>query len=866
MVFKKLTKKVLKRLPALPVPIKAGSYFSLNQAKEKAYWLGKKVEKLENQLEFARNNVPIISGVSRGLSLNQAIVDSLRQVEDRQERLIARSFVQALYDSPEDKDLGAISIGVLLSRFSLHEAAHHYFSEANATMAKSLAPFEYFSSFVAVDPERGLSDLEAYLSQNRAEISPEDRISLLKVLAKYRHVEALRQEADLLIADKESYSHLSEKSQTLVKWFRKQLNHEDAECVDIPGAINFAVMDYKQLDKSRTSRNRGDYVQTLAALSNLLRFKGIQFVGETKLSNYLNGLKTNVHADRQLDSETIKVQPVVIDRDFSSSRSYPKNTWLISNGWFMHRNYQGPIDFPYPKTILPLMISFHIQDPDVLTPEVVTELKRIEPIGCRDWTTLYRLRDFGIKAFFSGCVTTTVGQILPPANPTSSKSLAVVESRIDEYKYKDWEIEKFIQVGEHVQDFDLVEGIEDARQMLIEYVPFAKVATSRLHCYLPARSMGLPVDFRPKNLSDVRFEGLIDLDDKAFNKIRHGIEAKLEITLKAILAGESEESVRALWKEICQEEVEFAEKYASTYNLNTDSKINVEEAVASLSNAKTEIGHNPRGAKAVDVALALDQNLEDMIPVVLQSLVEHSDREINAHVLTRGLGDEFRQRMGKLFPKINFSFYSFDDVHYGDDLALLSHISVSTMDRLFLPEILKTLDKVLYLDIDILIQADVGELYDIELGQNVFAGKRTKLKTWASMIRIVTRASLRFEPTKAWEIRRRLHDQANLTGRTFNAGILLLNLKLMRDESFTAKHLYLVEDCRMNDQDVLNIYSNDRVVEIGSDWNHVPSQDFHLNPKIIHWAGPAKPWNKEYVLLQPRFRAVEARVQAKLAQ
>jgi lipopolysaccharide biosynthesis glycosyltransferase len=134
------------------------------------------------------------------------------------------------------------------------------------------------------------------------------------------------------------------------------------------------------------------------------------------------------------------------------------------------------------------------------------------------------------------------------------------------------------------------------------------------------------------------------------------------------------------------------------------------------------------------------------------------------------------------------------------------------------------------------------------------------------MIRIVTRASLRFEPAKAWEIRRRLHDQANLTGRTFNAGILLLNLKLMRDESFTAKHLYLVEDCRMNDQDVLNIYSNDRVVEIGSDWNHVPSQDFHLNPKIIHWAGPAKPWNKEYVLLQPRFRAVEARVQAKLAQ
>jgi lipopolysaccharide biosynthesis glycosyltransferase len=132
------------------------------------------------------------------------------------------------------------------------------------------------------------------------------------------------------------------------------------------------------------------------------------------------------------------------------------------------------------------------------------------------------------------------------------------------------------------------------------------------------------------------------------------------------------------------------------------------------------------------------------------------------------------------------------------------------------------------------------------------------------MIRIVTRASLRFEPAKAWEIRRRLHDQANLTARTFNAGILVLNLGLMRNESFTANYLYLVEDCRMNDQDVLNIYSNDRVIEIASEWNHVPSQDFHAVPKIIHWAGPAKPWSPNYVLLKERFEATRAKVESRL--
>jgi lipopolysaccharide biosynthesis glycosyltransferase len=86
----------------------------------------------------------------------------------------------------------------------------------------------------------------------------------------------------------------------------------------------------------------------------------------------------------------------------------------------------------------------------------------------------------------------------------------------------------------------------------------------------------------------------------------------------------------------------------------------------------------------------------------------------------------------------------------------------------------------------------------------------------------------------------------------------------MRAENFTAEHMYLVEQCRMNDQDVFNIYSRDRVLEIDSEWNHVPSQDFNASPKIIHWAGPAKPWKPEYVLLKGRFEATKAKVESRL--
>lgn len=848
--------KLVKKYDNLPG---ISQLLELRAARNTMYFQNLTIEKLKSQVY----NAPVVRAMSEGKGFEQAVVEYARDV-DKDSRLLARSFVQVLTEDPQTKDAGCIGFAVILWKMELYESAYHYFREVDSKKAQELAPFEYFDSLFFVDMQSGLTELTEYLNSHREIISADTKLSLMKVLAKFRALDLLRAEVKSLLASEKDLANLSVEDRDLVDWFNRHLHHQEPDAKNIPGTINIAVMDYKLLDKSRTSRNRGDYVQTLAALSNLLRFQNVEYVGESKLANYLNKLKSEIKPERRISGPSVKVQPIAIDRDFSSGREYPENTWLISNGWFMHRNFKGPVDFPYPKNVKPLMVSFHIQDPDVLTDEVVQELKRIEPIGCRDWTTLYRLRDFGIKAFFSGCVTTTVGQVLPSATGTQAKKVAWVEGKLDKTVYGGWQIDNFIQVGEQVRDFDLVEGIEDARAMLAEYADYQAVSTSRLHCYLPARSMGLKVDFHPKNLSDVRFEGLINLDDAAFNKIRHGIENKLEITLRAILEGKSEHEVRELWAEICQPEVEYAEKYATNYSKSTESKIDVPAAVAVLEKSKTTVGANPRGKDAVDVALALDQNLEDMFPVVIQSLVDNTKREVNAHVLTRGLGKAFQDRMGGLFPEINFSFYAFDEVDYGDAISLLAHISVSTMDRLFLPELLKDLDKVVYLDIDILIQGDVGYLYDLDLGDNVFAGKRTKLKSWASMIKPITRATLYFEPAKAWDIRRRLHDQADLTARTFNAGILSLNLKLMRKENFTKEHLYLVEQCRMNDQDVFNIYSKDRVLEISPEWNHVPSQDFNDDPRIIHWAGPAKPWKKEYVLLKPRFEAVKAKVEARL--
>jgi hypothetical protein len=293
--------------------------------------------------------------------------------------VLARSFVQALSVDPDYKEIGSIGFGVLLAQIKLLESANHYFIEGGSERAIALAPYEYFDSAFFVNADKGYKELEDYLAKNRLDLSVQTKLGLFKVLAKYLHIELLRKEVELLVSD-DSVASLNDEDSQLLTWFNTQLHHDDP-LTSKPDTINIAVMDYKLLDRSKTSRNRGDYVQTLAALSNLLRFQNVEYVGDTKLSNYLNKLKKEVHSDRLIVSHKAKVQPVALDRDFSSGREYPENTWLISNGWFMHRNFQGPADFPYPKNVLPLMISFHIQDPDVLTEETVAELKRIEPIG-----------------------------------------------------------------------------------------------------------------------------------------------------------------------------------------------------------------------------------------------------------------------------------------------------------------------------------------------------------------------------------------------------------------------------------------------------------------------------------------------------
>lgn len=167
--------------------------------------------------------------------------------------------------------------------------------------------------------------------------------------------------------------------------------------------------------------------------------------------------------------------------------------------------------------------------------------------------------------------------------------------------------------------------------------------------------------------------------------------------------------------------------------------------------------------------------------------------------------------------------------------------------RFFLPSLLSEEDKALYLDIDTLIMHDLGELYNQPLDGAVMGAvyEGANVAGFAAHLR-----ELGIPASRGY----------------FNSGVLLMDLRMMREEGVEAKLLeYLQEHThllRFPDQDVLNAVLFERVKPMHPKWNWPPHHTRLLsrhpypswgnmgeevarkaacNPSIIHFIGKDKP-------------------------
>ncbi|WP_129785446.1 glycosyltransferase [Promicromonospora panici] len=807
----------------------------------------------------------LTAALRRGLPIDEAVTTSIRTTRSL-DTAQWRSLCHSLMAQPDTRRAGVAGAALIAQRVGLRELAWDLLRQLGPDDAARLAPAEYLRAGIAMaNPDVArtaatwvrhgfVADAAVLLEIAKLLFIADEPESAAEAL------DAARHGTDLTDQVQASIDHLA-------PWIDKALR--PAAPARVPtGHVSFAVIDYKAPDENVASSNIGDTVQTIASLGHLLRHEGLRLHGADAVAEPVRFLAGRVRPEHVVPGPGADVQLTLVQRDMSRLDAVPENTWMLAFGWYMHSQFDLRFDFPFHENLQPLFVSFHVNKHAILTPTAVDYLKAHGPIGCRDWTTVHLLLNAGVPAFFSGCLTTTIDTVFPAGFvPAPADSPAVyVDTPVPEH---DAGSELVTHLHPSVRRNEFGQNLHTAVDLLDAYrTRFSRVVTSRLHAFLPSWSIGADVDFQPRNDADIRFAGLLDADEAGRRAMQERIRAAVAPAMAKILAGASRDEVYATWRATVADEVERALAVHDAPVPAPSGTCSVADVVAGVRATRVVVqAAEPRAVHAtggptrpLNVAVALDGNLRSQMEVVVAGVVRHTERPVRVIALTRDHTPADHDRLAGLFPEVTFEWYACDGIDYGTVLGMLKHITVATMDRLLLPELLPHLDRVLYHDLDALSVVDLAELYDADLGGAPLAARPSVSYNYRHGIGNVIRSTrlLGHAPEAARDLVRAMTQRHRYGYQGFNAGILLLDLAVMRADRFTYEYVPYAERYGLNDQDVLNAYAGSRYRPLDPRWNAWPTQEIVAEPGLIHWAGPVKPWHDDrYVLLKEHWTTTE---------
>jgi lipopolysaccharide biosynthesis glycosyltransferase len=187
---------------------------------------------------------------------------------------------------------------------------------------------------------------------------------------------------------------------------------------------------------------------------------------------------------------------------------------------------------------------------------------------------------------------------------------------------------------------------------------------------------------------------------------------------------------------------------------------------------------------------------------------------------------------------VQIAWYGVED-HRVLEFKPLLQITRATYLRLMMLEVLSpTIKRVLYLDVDLIVNGDLRPLWNTDLGNKVCGA-------------VVDPGVNGDEFAAKWSLSR--------PGQYFNAGMMLIDLDRLRSKPFLQQAIAILEDptkpCEYADQDALNIALWNQWLPVDPGWNfqrkflydHCAAwkalNPMRREPVIIHYTERYKPWH-----------------------
>ncbi|MBO5446844.1 glycosyltransferase family 8 protein [bacterium] len=238
--------------------------------------------------------------------------------------------------------------------------------------------------------------------------------------------------------------------------------------------------------------------------------------------------------------------------------------------------------------------------------------------------------------------------------------------------------------------------------------------------------------------------------------------------------------------------------------------------------------------KEYNICLSCDNNYAQYAGVVIASILLNSDDKsfFNFYILDGNIEQENKDKIEKLkeIKNFNLNFISIDENLFEvyKKIGTHSYISLSAYYRLKLASLLPKIDKVLYLDCDVIVSSDLTELFETDISEYYAAG-----------VKDIAVNSSGYVPKL---------EKGNIY---FNSGVLYFNLDKIRKDNIESEfEKYTIENfdkIRVGDQEIINVVCQGKIKELYSTWNvqssnFVNRSDYTKNPNIVHYVGRNKPW------------------------
>lgn len=259
----------------------------------------------------------------------------------------------------------------------------------------------------------------------------------------------------------------------------------------------------------------------------------------------------------------------------------------------------------------------------------------------------------------------------------------------------------------------------------------------------------------------------------------------------------------------------------------------------------------------INILCSTDNNYAPYCGVMLTSLLENNRQyHFDIYILTSDISSINRRRF-----EILEDCYDCSIVFLTPDKELLKncpikdgdHVSMATYYRIICDSLLPaSVEKILYLDCDIIVNTDILELYHMDMGGSVVAACIDSYNT--------------------------VHRQRlGLEDRYFCAGVMLFDLYKFREGDFGQKCLDAINEnpdkFLYHDQDAFNLVLNKHVAFISPKWNMMSAflrrdkADMHMSETfkaeieqtlltesdklIVHYEYLPKPWQKWVMMPHP---------------